>query len=189
MVSESRKNGAAAETVKFLCSYGGKIAPRYGDGKLRYVGGLTRVLAVHRSVSSAELMVKLGEFCGQSVELRCQLPGGDLETLVLIKSDEELASLVEEYDRCCPGAKIRAVLSPPKSLKTVSPPPSSPPSSGDSSPLAPDYYYYRQSRCGCHTPPIGFRTGGVRGNYSPRFAIGQRRIIPAAAGFGIRTRT
>lgn len=38
-------------TLKFLCSYGGKILPRQIDGKLRYVGGLTRVLAVDRSVS------------------------------------------------------------------------------------------------------------------------------------------
>lgn len=38
-------------TIKFLCSYGGKILPRYPDGKLRYHGGETRVLAVDRSIS------------------------------------------------------------------------------------------------------------------------------------------
>lgn len=38
-------------TIKFLCSYGGKILPRYPDGKLRYLGGQTRVLAVDRSIS------------------------------------------------------------------------------------------------------------------------------------------
>lgn len=37
-------------TIKFLCSYGGKILPRYTDGKLRYHGGETRVLAVDRSI-------------------------------------------------------------------------------------------------------------------------------------------
>lgn len=37
--------------IKFLCSYGGKILPRYPDGKLRYVGGHTRLLAVDRSIS------------------------------------------------------------------------------------------------------------------------------------------
>lgn len=46
-------------TTKFLCSYGGKILPRYPDGKLRYVGGDTRVLAVDRSIS----------FSGQSFSL------------------------------------------------------------------------------------------------------------------------
>lgn len=69
-------------------------------------------------------MVKLGEFCGFSVTLRCQLPNGDLETLISIKSDDDLANLFEEYDRASPNSKIRAILTPPASLKQVSPPPS-----------------------------------------------------------------
>uniref|UniRef100_A0A2P2N0R2 PB1 domain-containing protein n=1 Tax=Rhizophora mucronata TaxID=61149 RepID=A0A2P2N0R2_RHIMU len=73
-------------------------------------------------VGKAELMMKLGELCGYFVELRCQLPGGDLETLVSVKSDEELAFLFEEYDQSCRGSKIRAVLFPVKLLKTISPP-------------------------------------------------------------------
>lgn len=48
---------SSPSTIKFLCSYGGKIVPRYPDGKLRYHGGETRVLAVDRSISFA------GEFC------------------------------------------------------------------------------------------------------------------------------
>ncbi|XP_040988818.1 uncharacterized protein LOC121236457 [Juglans microcarpa x Juglans regia] len=125
-----------SETIKFLCSYGGKILPRSTDGNLRYVGGLTRVLSVHRSISHAELMVKVGEFCGYSVTLRCQLPSGDLETLVSITSDEDLANIIEEYDRASSSMshppKIRAILSPPKSLKKISPPPSTTPSDADS---------------------------------------------------------
>ncbi|KAK9117297.1 hypothetical protein Sjap_016244 [Stephania japonica] len=119
-----------SSSIKFLCSYGGKILPRYPDGKLRYVGGDTRVLAVDRSVRFAELLVKLGEMCGSSVSLRCQLPNEDLDALVSITSDEDLANLVEEYDRAnhaaagTPPLKIRAFLSPPKSAKAVSPPPS-----------------------------------------------------------------
>ena len=35
-------------------------------------------------------MVKLGEFCGSSVNLRCQLPTSDLETLISITSDDRL---------------------------------------------------------------------------------------------------
>lgn len=50
-------------TLKFLCSYGGKIRFRQTDGKLRYVGGLTRVLAVDRSVSySGSYVVNLFPF-------------------------------------------------------------------------------------------------------------------------------
>ena len=45
------ESNKGTETIKFLCSYGGKILPRYTDGKLRYVGGLTRVLSVDRSIS------------------------------------------------------------------------------------------------------------------------------------------
>ncbi|KAK9934577.1 hypothetical protein M0R45_021714 [Rubus argutus] len=56
-------------TLKFLCSYGGKILPRYPDGKLRYLGGETRVLAVPRSISFSELLLKLGELCGTTVGL------------------------------------------------------------------------------------------------------------------------
>ena len=73
-------------------------------------------------------MVKLGEFCGFSVILKCQLPDGDLETLVSIKSDEDLANLIEEYDRASSRdstrhqIKIRAILLPRMSLKKISPP-------------------------------------------------------------------
>ncbi|XP_076945422.1 RAF-like serine/threonine-protein kinase PRAF [Bidens hawaiensis] len=105
-------------TIKLLCSYGGRILPRYPDGKLRYHGGQTRVLAVPRSISFSELVVKLGELCGKTVSLRCQLPTEDLDALVSITSDEDLTNLVEEYDRtaCLQPSplKIRAFLSVPK---------------------------------------------------------------------------
>ncbi|KAG5066964.1 hypothetical protein JHK86_010695 [Glycine max] len=118
-----------AQTIKLLCSYGGKILPRATDGELRYVGGHTRVLTVDRSISFPELMVKLRVFCGSSVILRCQLPKGDLETLISITNDEDLASIIEEYDRSslelAHPLKIKAVLSPPKSMKKASPVPSS----------------------------------------------------------------
>ncbi|XP_018685094.1 protein PAL OF QUIRKY isoform X1 [Musa acuminata AAA Group] len=102
--------------IKFLCSYGGKILPRYPDGKLRYVGGYTRVVAIGRSISFSELQVKLRELCGWggTVSLRCQLPTEDLDTLVSVTSDDDLADLVEEYDvasRDRPSPlKIRAFL-------------------------------------------------------------------------------
>ncbi|BBG94026.1 Octicosapeptide/Phox/Bem1p family protein [Prunus dulcis] len=151
-------------TIKFLCSYGGKILPRYPDGKLRYLGGETRVLAVNRNISFSELLLKLGELCGPSVtvSLRCQLPTEDLDALVSIKSDEDLANLIEEYDRAAASAspppfanlKIRAFLSlvPPKPHKTPSSTPSSSASasttssSGTSS--SSNYYYYSAAASG-----------------------------------------
>lgn len=115
--------------LKFLCSYGGKILPRHPDGKLRYHGGQTRVLAFDRSISFAELLAKLGELCGSSVSLRCQLPMEDLDALVSITSDEDLANIIEEYDRASSppsSLKIRAFLSIPKKI--------SPPSTASTSP-------------------------------------------------------
>ncbi|XP_072950584.1 uncharacterized protein [Typha angustifolia] len=126
---------AAAGTIKFLCSYGGKILPRYPDGKLRYVGGDTRVLAVDRSVSFSDLQLKLKELCGwESVNLRCQLPTEDLDdALISITSDEDLANLIGEYDLASRDRvrplKIRAFLLPPP----ASPPPKPASSSAASS--------------------------------------------------------
>lgn len=160
----------ATESIKFLCSYGGKILPRHTDGQLRYVGGLTRVLAVDRSISFAELMVKLVEFCGHSAILRCQLPNGDLETLISITSDEDLKNLIEEYDRASSltsrPQKIRAVLSPPPSLKKISPPPSTTPSS-NSSPSGSPFATVDASRNSCYrfiprtcTPMVRYPASG-----------------------------
>ena len=87
-----------------------------------------------------ELLLKLAELCGTSVSLRCQLPTEDLDALVSITCDEDLANLIEEYDHRG-GAnssqpsnlKIRAFLSPPKSsIKKISPTPSSSASSSSS---------------------------------------------------------
>ncbi|KAF3566442.1 hypothetical protein DY000_02011563 [Brassica cretica] len=128
--ANEKKRGSS---LKFLCSYGGKILPRSTDGKLRYVGGHTRVLSVDRAISFEELTKKLFEFCGYSVDLRCQLPNGDLETLISVKSDEELANIVELYNRVS-GSKIKAVLSPPRSQKSPS---SSSGGGGDRSPNSP----------------------------------------------------
>ncbi|OWM76111.1 uncharacterized protein LOC116210099 [Punica granatum] len=129
-------------SAKFLCSYGGKILPRYPDGKLRYHGGETRVLSVDRSISFADLLLKIQELCGVSVVLRCQLPLEDLDSLVSITTDEDLSNLIEEYDHASSPStpaetslKIRAFLSIPKPTKkaTSSPSPSITSSSASSS--------------------------------------------------------
>lgn len=101
--------------VKFLCRYGGRILPRPGDGKLRYVGGNTRVVAASRSIGFADLIAKMSKVFGSTVLLKCQLPSEDLDALVSVKSDEDLKNMLEEYDRV--GAKeglskVRAFLFP-----------------------------------------------------------------------------
>ncbi|CAL9048417.1 protein PAL OF QUIRKY [Musa acuminata AAA Group] len=112
-VPAAAKPSPGAASVKFLCSYGGRILPRYPDGKLRYVGGDTRVLSVDRSVPFSELREKMRELCGWgAVSVRCQLPTEDLDALVSVKSDEDLTNVVEEYDLAA-REKIRAFLFPP----------------------------------------------------------------------------
>ncbi|CAI8609863.1 unnamed protein product [Vicia faba] len=171
-------------TTKFLFSYGGKILPRHTDGKLRYTGGHTRVLALPLPISFSELMVKFVELCGSSVTLKCCLPNGDLETLISITSDEDLKNIIEEYDRVSSSLphplKIRAILSPPKSLKKVSPPQSSS-SSVTYSPSGSIYGSLESlNRPNCSPVslrfPIGIRNGAVKGGCytgqlhgSPRF--------------------
>ncbi|KAL3824882.1 hypothetical protein ACJIZ3_020911 [Penstemon smallii] len=140
-------NPNCTKTVKFLYSYGGKIVPRPTDGKLRYGGGYTRVLSVDRSITFAELMVKFGESCGSSVNLKCKLPTEELDVLISIKSDEDLRNLIEEYERTTPEAKIRAVLFPINSAKKLSPP-SSPLSCFDF-PTAPKPHHVKAPSTAC----------------------------------------
>lgn len=105
-------------------------------------------------------MVKMGELCGKAMSLRCQLPTEDLDALVSITSDEDLANLIEEYDRVASPPKclkIKAFLSLPKSAKKTSPPSSVASSSRSPSPS-------------CSTT-VGF---------SPRFS---KPVMPKPVGF------
>lgn len=117
--------------------------------------------------------MKLAEFCGASVALKCELPGGDLETLVSIKSDEDLANLIEEYDEASlrsrssscppPGAplKIRAVLFEAGPRKQASPPPTSSPSPSPSA-----------ASSSSSSPRESPRRGIGDWSFSPRIAAG-----------------
>lgn len=134
-----------------------------------------------------ELMVKLGELCGSSVTLRCQLPKGDLETLISITNDEDLANIIDEYERASlkltHPLKIRAILSLPKSLLKVSPvasssssstscsPSRSPHTSAESLPYTMAYRIRRQIRSP-RAPvgyPIGVRNGSAKACYMGQF--------------------
>ncbi|PWA89250.1 Phox/Bem1p [Artemisia annua] len=87
-----------SQNLKLLYSYNGTIMPRHTDGKLRYIGGHTRVLSVPRSVTFSELSVKFFEACGFSVKLKCKLPTEDLDVLVTVECDEDLKAVVAEYE-------------------------------------------------------------------------------------------
>ena len=65
-------------------------------------------------------MVKFGELCECSMSLRCKFPTEDLDLLVSLTCEEDLAVLIDEYDRASSSSsindvKIRAILVPIKS--------------------------------------------------------------------------
>ncbi|KAH9650125.1 protein kinase domain-containing protein [Citrus sinensis] len=83
--------------MKFLCSFGGRIFPRPSDGKLRYVGGETRIISIRKSLTWEELMRKTSAICNQPHTIKYQLPGEDLDALISVCSDEDLHHMIEEY--------------------------------------------------------------------------------------------
>ncbi|KAL2540737.1 Protein kinase superfamily protein with octicosapeptide/Phox/Bem1p domain [Abeliophyllum distichum] len=83
--------------VKFLCSFGGTVLPRPGDGKLRYVGGQTRIISIRKNLSWEELVKKTSGICTQPHSIKYQLPGEDLDALISVSSDEDLQNMIEEY--------------------------------------------------------------------------------------------
>ncbi|MFS7966988.1 putative protein kinase TKL-Pl-6 family [Helianthus anomalus] len=89
--------------LKFLCSFNGSILPRPQDGKLRYVGGETRIVSVNRDIGFDELMGKMKElFEGASV-LKYQQPDEDLDALVSVVNDDDVMNMMEEYEKLRSG--------------------------------------------------------------------------------------
>ncbi|CAN6334769.1 unnamed protein product [Urochloa humidicola] len=94
MVSESPLAGK----VKFMCSFGGKILPRPSDGKLRYVGGETRLISINRNFSWGEFVQKTLTVYSQPHIIKYQLPDEDLDALISLSCDEDFQNMMEEYD-------------------------------------------------------------------------------------------
>ncbi|KAL5862178.1 hypothetical protein ACOSQ3_003462 [Xanthoceras sorbifolium] len=90
-------NGSQSGKMKFLCSFGGKILPKPSDGKLRYVGGETRIMSIRTNLSWEELMKRTSDICNQPHSIKYQLPGEDLDALISVSSDEDLQNMIEEY--------------------------------------------------------------------------------------------
>eukprot|EP00252_Welwitschia_mirabilis_P014015 TRINITY_DN3102_c0_g1_i1.p1 TRINITY_DN3102_c0_g1~~TRINITY_DN3102_c0_g1_i1.p1 ORF type:complete len:335 (+),score=33.53 TRINITY_DN3102_c0_g1_i1:171-1175(+) len=91
--------GNGNRVLKLLCSYGGNIMPRPGDGRLRYVGGENRLVVVKKDIRFAELMKILEGLSSSSVKLKYQLPSEDLDVLVSVTCDEDVQSMIEEYEK------------------------------------------------------------------------------------------
>ncbi|KAE9592817.1 putative protein kinase TKL-Pl-6 family [Lupinus albus] len=95
-VVSSRASDSSSIKMKVLCSFGGRILPRPSDGKLRYVGGETRVISIRKDISWQELMQKASSIYNEVHVIKYQLPGEDLDALVSISSDEDLQNMMEE---------------------------------------------------------------------------------------------
>ncbi|CAN6190469.1 unnamed protein product [Urochloa humidicola] len=116
---------AASGKVKLMCSFGGRIAPRPGDGALRYVGGQTRLISLPRTASFGELLRKV-EAVDESLSsasgaggvlVRYQLPGEDLDALISVSGPEDYDNMMEEYEKLAAAApdgsaKLRVFLFP-----------------------------------------------------------------------------
>ncbi|KAA8544750.1 hypothetical protein F0562_019546 [Nyssa sinensis] len=94
--ASSGVSDSSSMKVKFLCSFGGKILPRPSDGKLRYVGGETRIIRISKGISWQELMQKTSTIYNQAHMIKYQLPGEDLDALVSVSCDEDLQNMMDE---------------------------------------------------------------------------------------------
>ncbi|KAD3067032.1 hypothetical protein E3N88_34912 [Mikania micrantha] len=86
----------SSSKIKILCSFGGKILSRPSDGKLRYVGGNTRIIHISKDIYWRELHQKALEIYIETYAIKYQLPGEDLDALVSVSSDEDLQNMMEE---------------------------------------------------------------------------------------------
>ncbi|CAJ1941902.1 unnamed protein product [Sphenostylis stenocarpa] len=96
-------SGEDSPRVKFLCSFLGSIMPRPQDGKLRYVGGETRIVSVCRDICYEELMGKMRELYDGAAVLKYQQPDEDLDALVSVVNDDDVVNMMEEYDKLGSG--------------------------------------------------------------------------------------
>uniref|UniRef100_A0A2P2M003 Protein kinase domain-containing protein n=1 Tax=Rhizophora mucronata TaxID=61149 RepID=A0A2P2M003_RHIMU len=94
--ASSGTSDGSSMKVKFLCSFGGTIMPRPSDGKLRYVGGETRMIRLSKNVSWQDLTQKISAIYNQAHTIKYQLPGEDLDALVSVSCDEDLQNMMEE---------------------------------------------------------------------------------------------
>lgn len=118
-VASSKSEDLSGNRIKFLCSFGGKFLPRPSDGQLRYVGGDTRLVTVDRSITFQDFIKKLEDvFDTVGVTIKYRLPTLDLDILISVTRDEDLQSMIEEYNKydihneTCSQHRVRLFLFP-----------------------------------------------------------------------------
>jgi PB1 domain len=85
--------------AKFLCSFGGSVLPRPVDGRLRYVGGETRIVTVPHNISFSNLIQRIREIFEGADVIKYQQPDEDLDALVSVVNDDDVINMMEEYDK------------------------------------------------------------------------------------------
>uniref|UniRef100_A0A0D9VLX9 Protein kinase domain-containing protein n=1 Tax=Leersia perrieri TaxID=77586 RepID=A0A0D9VLX9_9ORYZ len=95
----SAEADGAPRMAKFLCSFGGSILPRPLDGRLRYVGGETRIVMLPHDVSYADLAARMRELYEDADIIKYQQPDEDLDALVSVVNDDDVVNMMEEYDK------------------------------------------------------------------------------------------
>ncbi|XP_043695160.1 uncharacterized protein LOC122645838 isoform X2 [Telopea speciosissima] len=101
--TQSPGSNEESPRVKFLCSFAGSILPRPLDGKLRYVGGETRIVSLPREITCEELMARMRELFEGAALLKYQQPDEDLDALVSVVNDDDVTNMMEEYDKLGAG--------------------------------------------------------------------------------------
>lgn len=110
----------AAEKLRLMCSYGGRIVPvPYKQKSLFYAGGDTRIISIPFSSASSSLAAFSSHIdsvlqVGYPFTLKYQLPLQELDSLVSLATDEDLIIFLEELQRPSIG-RIRLFLFPAES--------------------------------------------------------------------------
>ena len=75
--------GGGGGRLRLMCSFGGRIVPRPTDKSLCYLGGETRIVAVDRHASLADVHARLSRSLlgGSPFTLKYQLPNEDLDSV------------------------------------------------------------------------------------------------------------
>ncbi|XVF46044.1 hypothetical protein PTKIN_Ptkin02bG0256300 [Pterospermum kingtungense] len=98
------------DSLRSVPRFGGKILPRPSDGKLRYVGGETRIIRLSRDISWQELVKKTLAIYNEAHTIMYQLPEEDIDALVSVSCDEDLQNMIEECNVLENGASQKPMI-------------------------------------------------------------------------------
>ncbi|CAI0547613.1 unnamed protein product [Linum tenue] len=117
--------------LRLMCSYGGQIIPRPQTKSLFYAGGDTRIITLPTTAANPTLPTLAAHLAaslrlGTPFTLKYQLPFHDLDSLITLSTDEDVAIMLDEHNRVFPApARIRLFVFPAKSATVAGAKPAS----------------------------------------------------------------